>query len=74
MPTDWAILTEPIFPDLIKICSAVNFDGIFSSYSLIWLLAHFRLFGKLSNSVSGLITFSFNPDAIVKVLKTDPSS
>ena len=24
IPIFWAILTDPIFPDLIKICSAVN--------------------------------------------------
>ena len=34
-PTFWAILTDPIFPDLTKICSAVKSDGISLSYSPI---------------------------------------
>ena len=38
-PNFCAILTEPIFPDLIKICSAVRSDGIFLSYSPICLPA-----------------------------------
>ena len=33
IPTFCAILTEPIFPDLIKISSAVKSVGILSSYS-----------------------------------------
>ena len=39
IPTFCAILTEPIFPDLIKICSAVKSVGISSSYSPIGLPA-----------------------------------
>ena len=39
-PTAWPILTEPILPDLISICSAVKLDGIFLSYSLIIFLPH----------------------------------
>jgi hypothetical protein len=34
-PIFWAILTDPILPDLIKICSAVRSFGILLSYSLI---------------------------------------
>ena len=34
-PIFCAILTDPILPDLIKICSAVRSDGILLSYSLI---------------------------------------
>ena len=38
IPTFWAIRTDPIFPDLIKICSAVKFEGILLSYSSIEFL------------------------------------
>ena len=65
---------EPIFPDLIKICSAVKSEGISLSYSPIDLPAHVIFFGRSLNSVSGSMTSSFNPAAIVKVLKTEPSS
>ena len=34
-PIFCAILTDPTFPDLINICSAVRSDGILLSYSLI---------------------------------------
>ena len=39
IPSFCPILTEPIFPDLIKICSAVKSFGILSSYSPIGLPA-----------------------------------
>ena len=39
IPTFCPILTEPIFPDLIKISSAVKSVGISSSYSPIGLPA-----------------------------------
>ena len=68
------ILTDPILPDLIKICSAVKFEGILLSYSLIGRPAQVILLGKSVNFVLGSITFSFNPEAIVKVLNTEPSS
>ena len=58
-PIFWAIFTDPIFPDLTKICSAVKFDGISLSYSPILYLSHLIDFGKSKNTVSGLITFSF---------------
>ena len=74
IPTFCPILTEPIFPDLIKICSVVKSEGILLSYSPIVLPAHLIFFGKFINSVSGSITSSFNPAATVKVLKTEPSS
>ena len=57
IPIFWAILTDPILPDLIKISSAVKSDGISSSYSLIGLPAQVKFFGKFSNSVSGSISF-----------------
>ena len=40
----WAILTDPMLPDLISICSAVKLDGIVSSYSLIVFFPHKILF------------------------------
>ena len=51
-PTFWAILIEPIFPDLINISSAVRLDGISKSYSEIDLPAHFIFFGKFSELIS----------------------
>ena len=39
IPNFWAILTDPIFEDLIKICSAVKSEGSLSSYSVIEFLA-----------------------------------
>ena len=44
-PIFWPILTEPIFPDRIKICSAVKFEGILLSYSLIINPAQVNDFG-----------------------------
>ena len=41
------ILTEPIFPDLIKISSTVKSDGILLSYSAIVLFPHFNFFLNL---------------------------
>ena len=73
-PTSCAILTDPIFPDRIKICSTVRSVGILLSYSLIGLFAHSRVLGKFLNSVLGSISASFIPAAIVKVLKTEPNS
>ena len=73
-PICWPILTEPIFPDLIRICSAVKSDGILSSYSLIGNPAQVNDFGKSLYSVSGSIIFSSKAAAKVKVLKTDPNS
>ena len=73
-PTFCAILTDPMFPDLIKISSVVKFDDILLSYSLIENPAHFKDFGKLRNFVSGSIICSFKPAATVKVLKTEPYS
>ena len=73
-PTFWAILIEPIFPDLINISSAVRLDGISVSYSEIDLPAHFIFFGRFLKRVSSWITFSWSPAASVNVLKTDPSS
>ena len=73
-PTNWPIFTDPTFPDLIKICSAVKVEGIFSSYSLIGKPAQVIDFGNLLNLVSGSIRFSLKAAAKVKVLKTDPSS
>ena len=52
-PTCCPILTEPIFPDRIKICSAVKFDGILTSYSLIGKPAQNNDLGKSKNLVSG---------------------
>ena len=69
-----AIRTEPIFPDLIKISSAVMSDGISLLYSLIGNPAQGIDFGKSKNMVSVSITFSFKPAAKVNVLKTDPNS
>ena len=69
-----AILTEPIFPDLIKICSAVILGGISSSYSLIGNPAQVIDFGKFKNIVSVSITPSSKPAVKVNNLKTDPSS
>ena len=74
MPTFSAIRTEPIFPDLIKISSAVKSDGILSSYSDIELPAQVILFLRFLNSVSVSITSYCNPAANVNVLKTDPNS
>ena len=51
-PTSWAILTEPILPDLIMICSAVKSEGILSSYSLILFLSQLIDFGKSIKQVS----------------------
>ena len=68
------ILTEPIFPDLTKICSAVKFEGKLSSYSRIGNPAHVSDLGRSTNFVSGSIIFSFNADASVKVLNTEPNS
>ena len=73
-PSFWAILTEPIFPDLINISSAVKSLGISLSYSPIGLPPQKIFFSKLTKGVSVLITPSFNPAAKVKVLKTDPNS
>ena len=73
-PTFWPILTEPIFPDLIKISSAVKFDGILSSYSLIGNPAQGKDFGKFINSVSGSKIPLSKAAASVKVLKTEPNS
>ena len=56
-PTFWPILTDPIFPDLIRICSAVRSVGISLSYSLIGNPEQVKDFGKLINLVSGSITF-----------------
>jgi len=39
-----------MFPDLIKISSAVKFEGIFLSYSLIGNPEHVNDFGKLVNN------------------------
>ena len=63
-----------MFPDLIKICSAVKLEGILSSYSLIGNPAQVKNFGRSINSVSGSIIFSSNAAARVNVLKTDPNS
>ncbi len=63
-----------MFPDLIKICSAVKLEGILSSYSLIGNPAQVIDFGKLGNSVSGSIIYSSKAAARVKVLKTEPNS
>ena len=38
------ILTEPILPDLIKICSTVRSDGILLSYSEITFFPHCNFF------------------------------
>ena len=73
-PTNWAILTEPILPDLIKICSAVRSEGILLSYSPILCLSQRIDFGKSKNSVSGFIKSSFKALANVNGLKTEPSS
>ncbi len=73
-PTFWPILTEPIFPDRIKICSAVKFEGILLSYSLIGNPAQVRDFGKSTNFVWGSRIFSSKAAANVKVLKTEPNS
>ena len=74
IPIFWPILTEPIFPDLIKISSTVKFVGKFLSYSLIGKPAHESSFFKFKNCVSGSIKPSFIPAAIVNALNTDPSS
>ena len=65
----WPILTEPILPDLIKICSTVRSDGIFLSYSEMIFFPHFNFFFKFKNSVSISIKPSSSPAATVKVLK-----
>ena len=56
IPTFWAIRTDPIFPDLIKICSAVKFEGILLSYSSIEFLLQVIFFFRPVNSVFGLTT------------------
>ena len=61
------ILTEPIFPDLIRISSTVKSEGISSSYSEITLFPHFNFFSKFKNLVCGSINFSSKAAAIVKV-------
>ena len=63
-----------MFPDLIKISSAVKSVGILSSYSDIELPAHIILFLRSLNSVSGSTTLYCKPAASVNVLKTDPNS
>ena len=63
-----------MFPDLIKICSAVKLDGISLSYSPILCLPHLIDLGKSKNSVSGFIKPSLRALANVNVLKTEPSS
>ena len=73
-PSFWPILTEPIFPERIKISSAVKFEGILLSYSLIGNPAQLSDFGKFENFVWGSIIFSLNAAANVKVLKTEPNS
>ena len=60
IPTFCPILTEPIFPDLINICSAVKSDGILSSYSPMDLPAQVIFFFRPINDVSGSISPSFN--------------
>ena len=70
----WPILTEPILPDLIKICSTVRFDGIFLSYSEIIFFPHLICFFKFLNFVSGSTAPSWIPAASVKVFKTEPNS
>ena len=74
IPNFCPILTEPMFPDLIKICSAVKSDGILLSYSFIVYFEQEICFFKFKNSVSGSIIPSSNPAAIVKVLNTEPNS
>ena len=44
IPKDCPILTDPIFPERIKICSAERSEGIFSSYSLIVFFPHLIFF------------------------------
>ena len=73
-PNFWPIRTDPIFPDLIRISSAVKFEGIFKSYSLIVFPPQRILFSKSTNSVLVSTIFSFSAAAKVKVLKTEPSS
>ena len=73
-PTFCPILTEPIFPDLIKISSAVKSDGILSSYSPIICLPQRIFFFKFLNSVLGSTNPSLNAAANVKVLKAEPNS
>ena len=63
-----------MFPDLIKISSAVRSEGIFSSYSLIIFFPHLILFSKFLNSVLLFMLSLLNAAAKVKVLKTDPNS
>ena len=63
-----------MFPDLIKICSAVKLDGILLSYSLIGKPAQVNDFGRSINSVWGSIIFESKAAANVKVLKTEPNS
>ena len=46
IPIFWPILTEPILPERIRISSAVKFEGISSSYSLIVKPAQVKDFGK----------------------------
>ena len=75
IPTFLAILIDPIFPDFTKICSTVKSDGILSSYSpMVWSSPQLIVFLESKNSVSGSINPSFIPEAIVNVLKTEPSS
>ena len=63
------ILTDAIFPDLIKISSTVKSAGILSLYSPIVCPAQLIDFGKSKNCVFISIKFSSNPAAIVNVLK-----
>ena len=74
IPIAWPILTEPMLPERINISSAVKFEGIFLSYSLILFFPQVIFFSKFLNSVFGSITFSFKAAAKVKVLKTEPNS
>ena len=74
-PIFFAILTAPTFPDFIKICSTVKSYGILSSYSLMWwFFPQLIVFFESKNSVSASINPSLIPEAIVKVLKTEPNS
>ena len=74
IPNFCPILTEPIFPDLIKISSTVKFGGILLSYSPMVCFPQRIFFSKFKNSVSVSINLSCNPAATVKVLNTEPNS
>ena len=63
-----------MLPERINISSAVKFEGIFLSYSLILFFPQVIFFSKFLNSVFGSIIFSFKAAAKVKVLKTEPNS